>query len=140
MVNGWLNQYRERPGYPYLQVDAGVAKMGLWRNTGIIGKKGDHLIGGLLRIIRQKKYKAEQAVLQDNGLTKEQAEEQSQLMEEAREMLRKWEAGDEETVSLWKKMNRWVYEGFDETYHQMGVSFDKIYYESETYLAGKRKY
>ncbi len=112
---------------------------GLWRNTGIIGKKGRSSHRGLLRIIRQK-YKAEQAVLQDNGLTKEQAEEQSQLMEEAREMLRKWEAGDEETVSLWKKMNRWVYEGFDETYHQMGVSFDKIYYESETYLAGKRKY
>ncbi|MDD3909478.1 MAG: arginine--tRNA ligase [Proteiniphilum sp.] len=102
------------------------------------GKKGDHLIGDYY-VLFDKKYKAEQAVLQDNGLTKEQAEEQSQLMEEAREMLRKWEAGDEETVSLWKKMNRWVYEGFDETYHQMGVSFDKIYYESETYLAGKKE-
>jgi len=102
------------------------------------GKKGDHLIGDYY-VLFDKKYKAEQAVLQDNGLTKEQAEEQSQLMEEAREMLRKWEAGDEETVSLWKKMNSWVYEGFDETYHQLGVSFDKIYYESETYLAGKEE-
>ncbi|MDD2247785.1 MAG: arginine--tRNA ligase [Proteiniphilum sp.] len=102
------------------------------------GKKGDHLIGDYY-VLFDKKYKAEQAVLQDKGLTKEQAEEQSQLMEEAREMLRKWEAGDEETVSLWKKMNSWVYEGFDETYHQLGVSFDKIYYESETYLAGKEE-
>ncbi len=100
------------------------------------GKKGDHLIGEYY-VLFDKNYKAELAELQASGLSKEQAEEQSSLMSEAREMLRKWEANDAETVNLWKMMNNWVYAGFDETYEKMGVSFDKIYYESQTYLAGK---
>lgn len=99
-------------------------------------KKGDHLIGDYYVLFDQK-YKAELASLQEKGLSKEEAEANSTLMEQAREMLRKWEAGDEETVELWKQMNDWVYAGFDETYRELGVSFDKIYYESETYLPGK---
>ena len=102
------------------------------------GKKGDHLIGDYY-VLFYKEYKEELAALQEKGLTKEEAETQSQLMEEAREMLRKWEAHDAATVNLWKMMNDWVYAGFDETYRQMGVSFDKIYYESQTYLAGKEE-
>ena len=101
-------------------------------------KKGDHLIGDYY-VLFDKKYKEELAALQEKGFTKEEAEAQSQLMEEAREMLRKWEAHDAATVNLWKMMNDWVYAGFDETYRQMGVSFDKIYYESQTYLAGKEE-
>ncbi len=102
------------------------------------GKKGDHLIGDFY-VLFDKHYKQELSNLQANGATKEEAEARSVLMAEAREMLRKWEAGDKEVVSLWKTMNNWVYEGFDETYQQMGVDFDKIYYESETYLEGKEK-
>ena len=100
------------------------------------GKKGDHLIGEYY-VLFDKKYKEELAKLQASGLSKEQAEEQSALMQEAREMLRQWEANDAQTVNLWKMMNGWVYAGFDETYDKLGVSFDKIYYESQTYLAGK---
>ncbi len=102
------------------------------------GKKGDHLIGDYY-VLFDKQYKEELATLQAKGLTKEEAEEQSTLMQEAREMLRKWEANDAETVNLWKLMNGWVYAGFDETYSQMGVTFDKIYYESQTYLTGKEE-
>ncbi len=102
------------------------------------GKKGDHLIGDYY-VLFDRQYKEELAALQAKGLTKEEAEEQSTLMQEAREMLRKWEANDAETVNLWKLMNGWVYAGFDETYSQMGVTFDKIYYESQTYLTGKEE-
>ncbi len=102
------------------------------------GKKGDHLIGDYYVLFDQN-YKKELAELQNSGISKEEAEERSVLMSEVREMLRKWEANDAETVNLWKMMNNWVYAGFDETYQQMGVSFDKIYYESETYLAGKEE-
>ncbi|MDR1555438.1 MAG: arginine--tRNA ligase [Tannerellaceae bacterium] len=102
------------------------------------GKKGDHLIGDYY-VLFDKQYKQELKELEASGLTKEQAEAASLLMAEAREMLRKWEAGDEAVVSLWKTMNSWVYAGFDETYKKMGVSFDKIYYESETYLEGKNE-
>ena len=102
------------------------------------GKKGDHLVGDYY-VAFDKHYKAEIAELEAKGLSKEEAEAQSPLMQEAREMLRKWEAGDAEVRALWKKMNDWVYAGFDETYKMMGVSFDKIYYESETYLVGKAK-
>ncbi|MDD4516443.1 arginine--tRNA ligase [Massilibacteroides sp.] len=102
------------------------------------GKKGDHLIGDFY-VLFDKHYKTELRELEATGLKKEEAEAQSKLMAEAREMLRKWEAGDKETVALWKKMNSWVYAGFDETYKRMGVDFDKIYYESETYLEGKEK-
>ena len=102
------------------------------------GKKGDHLIGDYYVLFDQK-FKEEIAkIKQDNaGISQEQAEAQSMLMQEAREMLRNWEAGDAATIGLWKTMNSWVYAGFDETYKQMGVTFDKIYYESETYLPGR---
>lgn len=100
------------------------------------GKKGDHLIGDFY-VIFDKEYKKELSELQSQGLSKEEAEAKSTLMAEARDMLRLWEAGDMETVALWEKMNSWVYAGFDETYKRLGVDFDKIYYESETYLTGK---
>ena len=102
------------------------------------GKKGDHLIGEYYVKFDQE-YKKELKTLQSSGLTEKEAEAKSSLMEEAREMLRKWEAGDSETVSLWSTMNSWVYAGFDETYKMMGVDFDQIYYESQTYLEGKDK-
>ena len=102
------------------------------------GKKGDHLIGDFY-VAFDKHYKAEVAELEAKGMTKEEAEAASPLMQEARAMLRRWEAGDEEVRSLWRMMNEWVYAGFDETYKRMGVDFDKIYYESETYLEGKEK-
>lgn len=110
------------------------------------GKKGDHLIGDYY-VAFDKHYKAEvkelTAQYQAEGLNEEEAkakaEANSPLMLEAREMLRKWEANDPEIRALWKKMNDWVYAGFDETYKMMGVSFDKIYYESNTYLGGKEK-
>jgi arginyl-tRNA synthetase len=111
-------------------------KWGNGETPGSSGKKGDHLIGDYY-VLFDKHYKEELKALQGKGLTKEEAEAQSALMAEAREMLRKWEAGDEAVVSLWKTMNSWVYAGFDETYQTMGVNFDKIYYESETYLEGK---
>ena len=100
------------------------------------GKKGDHLIGDFY-VEFDKHFKEEVRQLMEQGLSKEEAEAQSPLMLEAREMLRKWEAGDEEVRILWKTMNNWVYEGFDETYKRLGVDFDKIYYESDTYLEGK---
>lgn len=100
------------------------------------GKKGDHLIGDYY-VAFDKHYKAETAELMAKGMSKEEAEAASPLMAEAREMLVKWEAGDNEVRKLWETMNGWVYEGFDETYRRLGVSFDKIYYESDTYLVGK---
>lgn len=102
------------------------------------GHKGDHLVGEYY-VLFDKHYKAELDKLQAEGLSKEEAESKSNLMAEAREMLRMWEAGDTETVELWKTMNSWVYAGFDETYKVLGVDFDKIYYESETYIDGKEK-
>jgi len=102
------------------------------------GKKGDHLVGNYY-VAFDKQYKKELNELIAKGLTSEQAEEASALMAEAREMLRNWEAGDPEVRRLWETMNSWVYKGFDETYKKLGVSFDKIYYESQTYLPGKEK-
>ena len=102
------------------------------------GKKGDHLVGDYY-VSFDKHYKAEIASLMEKGMTKEEAEAASPLMNEAREMLVKWEAGDPEVRALWAMMNNWVYAGFDETYRKMGVGFDKIYYESDTYLEGKEK-
>lgn len=102
------------------------------------GKKGDHLVGDYY-VSFDKHYKAEIADLMEKGMSKEEAEAASPLMQEAREMLVKWEANDPEVRELWTMMNNWVYEGFDQTYKKMGVSFDKIYYESETYLEGKEK-
>ena len=101
-------------------------------------KKGDHLIGDFY-VLFSNKLKEETAALEAQGMSKEEAEAASPLMAEAREMLRKWEAGDKEVRALWEKMNSWVYAGFDETYKMMGVDFDKIYYESQTYLVGKDK-
>ena len=100
------------------------------------GKKGDHLIGDYY-VAFDKHYKAEISEAMANGATKEEAEASSPLMAEAREMLVKWEQGDAEVRNLWSTMNGWVYEGFDETYRTLGVGFDKIYYESDTYLVGK---
>ena len=102
------------------------------------GKKGDHLIGDFY-VLFDKHYKEELNRLMAEGKTKEEAEAASPLMAEARAMLRAWEQGDAEVVSLWKMMNSWVYAGFDETYKRLGVSFDEIYYESETYLLGKEE-
>lgn len=103
------------------------------------GKKGDHLIGDFY-VLFDRHYKDEvKAIMQAEGISEEEAEKKSPLMLEAREMLRKWEAGDHEIRKIWKMMNGWVYAGFDQTYRRMGVDFDKIYYESETYLEGKEK-
>ena len=103
------------------------------------GKKGDHLVGDYY-VSFDKHYKAEVAALmEEKGMTKEEAEAASPLMAQAREMLLKWEQGDLEVRSLWEMMNGWVYEGFDKTYEKMGVSFDKIYYESDTYTVGRDK-
>ena len=110
------------------------------------GKKGDHLVGDYYVAFDQH-YHAEVAELKAQliaqGVSEEEAETRAKaevpLMVEAREMLRKWEQGDEEVRGLWRKMNEWVYAGFDETYKALGVSFDKIYYESDTYLEGKEK-
>lgn len=100
------------------------------------GKKGDHLIGDFY-VLFDKHYKAEVKDLIEKGMTQEEAEQASPLMQEARAMLRKWEQKDPEVRRLWEMMNSWVYAGFDETYKRMGVDFDKIYYESNTYLEGK---
>ena len=100
------------------------------------GKKGDHLIGDYY-VHFDKEYKAQIAELMAAGKDEETAKREAPLMLEAQEMLRKWEANDPEVRGLWAKMNEWVYAGFDETYQRMGVSFDKIYYESNTYLEGK---
>ena len=100
------------------------------------GKKGDHLIGDYY-VRFDKEYKTQIAELMAEGKDEETAKREAPLMLEAQEMLRKWEANDHEVRALWTKMNSWVYAGFDETYKRMGVSFDKIYYESNTYLEGK---
>ena len=100
------------------------------------GKKGDHLIGDYY-VRFDKEYKTQIAELMAAGKDEETAKREAPLMLEAQEMLRKWEANDPEVRALWTKMNSWVYAGFDETYKRMGVSFDKIYYESNTYLEGK---
>ena len=102
------------------------------------GKKGDHLIGDFY-VLFDKHYREEVRQLMAQGLSEDDAKAQSALMAEAREMLRRWEQKDPEVRALWKRMNEWVYAGFDVTYKRLGVDFDKIYYESETYLEGKEK-
>lgn len=102
-----------------------------------IGIKGDHLVGKYY-VLFEKKYQEEVSQLKANGLDEETALRSASLILEAQEMLRKWEAGDAETLSLWEMMNSWVYEGFNETYKRLGISFDKIYYESDTYSIGKK--
>jgi arginyl-tRNA synthetase len=100
------------------------------------GLKGDFLVG-MYYVAFDKAYKEQVALLEAKGVAREVAERVAPILIEAQEMLRKWEAGDEEVIALWKKMNGWVYEGFNETYRNLGVDFDKLYYESDTYLLGK---
>ncbi|MFZ4739645.1 MAG: arginine--tRNA ligase [Bacteroidales bacterium] len=100
------------------------------------GLKGDHLAGKYY-VLFDKYYRAEVAEMMANGIEKEIAEKQAPLMLAAQEMLRKWEAKDEAIIKLWETMNAWVYKGFEQTYHRMGIDFDKTYYESSTYLLGK---
>jgi arginyl-tRNA synthetase len=100
------------------------------------GIKGDHLVGKYY-VAFDKRYKAEQKELVATGMSEEEAEKKAPSMLAAQELLRKWESGDAETVNVWKMMNGWVYEGFDVSYKSLGVSFDKFYYESNTYLLGK---
>ena len=102
------------------------------------GKKGDHLIGDYY-VRFDKEYRKQIAELMAGGMNEEDAKREAPLMKEAQAMLLKWEQGDKEVRELWAKMNSWVYAGFDETYKMMGVSFDKIYYESNTYLEGKKE-
>ena len=100
------------------------------------GLKGDHLVGEYY-VVFDKEYKKEIDALKAEGQTEEEAKKNAPLIKEAQAMLQQWEAGNEEVISLWKTMNAWVYAGFDETYKQLGVAFDKFYYESDTYLLGK---
>ena len=103
------------------------------------GKKGDHLIGDFY-VLFDKHFKQEvKELMERDGISEEEAKQKSPLMAEAREMLRRWEEKDPEVRSLWETMNSWVYAGFGETYNRLGVDFDKIYYESDTYLEGKAK-
>ena len=111
-------------------------KFGNGETPSSTGLKGDKLVGNYYVKFDQE-YKKEIAALLANGKTEDEAKKEAPLLVEAQEMLRKWEAGDEAIVSLWKEMNGWVYDGFDTTYKNMGVDFDTLYYESETYLLGK---
>lgn len=113
-------------------------KWGQGKTPESTGKKGDHLVGDFY-VEFDKHYKQEVAKLIEKGLSKEEAENQAPSIIAARELLRKWEAKDPDTVELWKTMNEWVYKGFDITYKKLGVDFDKIYYESDTYLVGKEE-
>lgn len=113
-------------------------KFGKGATPSSVGKKGDHLVGDYY-VAFDKAYKAEIKELMQQGMNEDDAKKNAPLMLEAQEMLRKWEAGDAEVRALWQTMNQWVYDGFDETYKRMGVDFDKIYYESDTYLIGKEK-
>ena len=113
-------------------------KFGAGATPESVGKKGDHLVGDYY-VAFDKAYKEEIKALMADGMSEDDAKKNAPLMLEAQEMLRKWEAGDAEVRALWQTMNQWVYVGFDETYKRMGVDFDKIYYESDTYLVGKEK-
>ena len=157
---GWsLSKIMEANGYKVVKTnivnDRGIhicKSMLAWQKWGngitpeLAGKKGDHLIGDFY-VAFDKHYREELAALTaqfkgeglDDEAAKAKAEQESALMKEARAMLVKWEANDPEVRALWEKMNNWVYAGFDETYKALGVSFDKIYYESKTYLEGKKK-
>ncbi|WP_020605243.1 arginine--tRNA ligase [Spirosoma spitsbergense] len=111
-------------------------RFGDGETPGSSGLKGDHLIGKYY-VLFDKAYKAQVEEMVAAGTPKEEAEKQAPLMQEVQQMLRQWEQGDSETVSLWRKLNNWVYAGFDATYKSIGTSFDKTYYESNTYLLGK---
>jgi arginyl-tRNA synthetase len=111
-------------------------KYGKGETPGSSGMKGDHLVGKYY-VLFEKEYRAQVEKLISDGEDENQARNSAPLIKETREMLLKWEAGEQEVIELWKMMNSWVYEGFDETYRKLGVDFDKIYYESETYKDGK---
>ena len=100
------------------------------------GIKGDHLVGKYY-VRFEKAYQQEVEELQEEGYEEEQAKHDAAMLKEAREMLKNWENGDPETLDLWRKLNGWVYQGFEETYERMGVAFDKLYYESATYIKGR---
>ncbi len=100
------------------------------------GKKGDHLVGDYY-VRFDKEYKTEISNLVAQGMTEDEAKTKAPILLQAQELLRKWEAKDSETIALWSRMNGWVYEGFEKTYNSLGISFDKTYYESQTYLLGK---
>lgn len=100
------------------------------------GKKGDHLVGDFY-VKFEKAYREEVQRMTREGMPGEQAEKEAPILQQAQDMLRKWEARDPEVTALWKKMNRWVYQGFNRTYERLGISFDKIYYESDTYKLGR---
>ena len=144
-----VSQILKACGYPVVQVnlvnDRGIhicKSMVAWLRYGngetpeSSGMKGDHLVGKYYVVFDQH-YKEEQKELIEKGLSEDEAAQQAPIMLEAREMLRKWEAGDEEVRKLWETMNQWVYAGFDATYERLGIHFDKTYYESNTYLLGK---
>lgn len=114
----------------------GADASGHWETPESSGLKGDHLIGKYY-VLFDKAYKAQVEEMVAQGTPKEEAEKTAPLMQEVQQMLRLWEQGDPETVALWQQLNNWVYAGFDVTYRTIGVSFDKIYYESNTYLLGK---
>ncbi len=144
-----VSQILKACGHPVVQVnlvnDRGIhicKSMLAWLKYGngetpeSSGMKGDHLVGKYYVVFDQH-YKQEQKELVEQGLTEDEAKDKAPLILEAREMLRKWEAGDQEVRELWAKMNGWVYAGFDQTYERLGIHFDKTYYESQTYLLGK---
>ncbi len=147
---GWsVSRLLEANGHKVLKVnlvnDRGIhicKSMLAWLKTGngetpeSSGKKGDHLVGDYY-VAFNDMYKKEVDSLVASGMSKEEAEKNAPVLKEAQQMLLKWEKGDEEVVSLWKKMNSWVYEGFARTYADLGISFDRTYYESQTYLLGK---
>ncbi|WP_293881769.1 MULTISPECIES: arginine--tRNA ligase [unclassified Sphingobacterium] len=111
-------------------------KFGAGETPESTGMKGDHLVGKYY-VVFDKEYKKEIEVLKAEGQTEDEAKKNAPLMKEAQAMLQQWEGGNEEVISLWKTMNSWVYAGFEKTYKQLGVDFDKYYYESNTYLLGK---
>ena len=144
-----VSQILKACGHPVVQVnlvnDRGIhicKSMLAWLKYGngetpeSSGMKGDHLVGKYYVVFDQH-YKQEQKELVEQGLTEDEAKDKAPLILEAREMLRKWEAGDPEVRELWATMNGWVYAGFDQTYERLGIHFDKTYYESQTYLLGK---
>lgn len=147
---GWsVSRILEANGHKVIKVnlvnDRGIhicKSMLAWQKSGLnatpqsTGKKGDHLVGDFY-ILFEKQYKEQVKELVGRGMDQEQALKEAPLICEAQSMLVKWEQGDKEVINLWKKMNGWVYEGFEQTYKRMGISFDKIYYESDTYLLGK---
>lgn len=148
---GWsVSQLLKANGHEVIRVnlvnDRGIhicKSMLAWLKTGngvtpeSSGKKGDHLVGDYYVAYNNLFVKEVKEIMAATGVSKEEAEKQSTIQKEAQEMLFKWENGDPEVNALWRKMNGWVYDGFDITYNNLGISFDKTYYESQTYLLGK---